>query len=163
MVGQRLIESLESEIQAVDQQLQALRQRHPVGQAQDALLPSVPGVGPVLARVLLAELPELGQLKRQEVAAWVGVAPRNRDSGQYRGPRTVGGGRAQVRATRYMATLSAIRRRPTLRACYPRLCARGKPRQVALIATMRKLLVLLNAILRTQIPWQEGYHTASSP
>jgi transposase len=114
----------------------------------------VPGVGPVLAATVLAELPELGPLGRQQIAALVGVAPLNRDSGARRGKRAVWGGRAAVRATLYMAALVATRHNPAIRAFYARLLAAGKPRKVALVACMRKLLTILNALLRQQTPWQ---------
>ena len=103
----------------------------------------MPGVGPVVAAVLVAELPELGRLNGREIAALVGVAPLNRNSGRYRGQRRGWGGRASVRTILYMATVTATR-----------LCRRGKPRKVALVAAMRKLLLILNAVVRDQVPWQ---------
>ena len=114
---------------------------------------SIPGIGPVAAATLLAEVPELGACSRQEVAALVGVAPFNRDSGAWRGPRRVWGGRAQIRAVLYMATVAAIRANPRLRACYQRLHAAGKPPKVALTACMRKLLVICNAVCQHQTMW----------
>ena len=122
----------------------------------DDLLQSVPGVGNVSSFTLLADLPELGTLTRRQIAALVGVAPFNRDSGTLRGKRTVWGGRAQVRAVLYMATLSAMRCNPVIRAFYHRLREIGKPPKVALTACMRKLLVILNAIIRTQTPWKSA-------
>ncbi len=119
------------------------------------LLRSVPGVGPVTAAVLVADLPELGQLSRRTLASLVGVAPLNQDSGQLRGKRRIWGGRAGVRRILYMATVSAVRHNPAIRAFYTRLCDKGKPRKVALVAAMRKLLVMLNAIMRDQVPWQK--------
>ena len=110
----------------------------------------MPGVGPVVATVLVAELPEPGRLNGREIAALVGVAPLNRDSGQHRGPRRVWGGRASVRMMLYMATVTATRHNPAIRAFYTRLCRRGKPRKVALVAAMRKLLLILNAVVRDQ-------------
>ncbi len=118
------------------------------------MLQSVPGVGKVLSTTLLAELPELGTLTRHEVAALVGVAPLNRDSGALRGKRTVWGGRARVRAALYMGTLVATRYNPVIRDFYERLLAKGKAKKVALTACMRKLLTILNAMLRHHTHWQ---------
>lgn len=146
---------LEQELAALDQQLrQTLRQR-PVWRAQDALLRTVPGVGPQLSLTLLAHLPELGTLDRRQIAALVGVAPFNRDSGTLRGKRTVWGGRARVRATLYMGALVASRYNPVIRAFYQRLLAAGKPKKLALTACMRKLLVILNAMLKHGSPWAD--------
>ena len=121
---------------------------------QSELLTSVPGVGRVLCAALLARLPELGRLNRAEVAKLVGVAPLNHDSGKLRGVRMIAGGRAALRRVLYMAALSAIRANPPLRAYYRRLRDRGKPGKVALVAVMRKLLLILNAISKTQAPWR---------
>jgi len=118
-----------------------------------ALLQSVPGVGPVLSTTLLAHLPELGSLNRRQIAALVGVAPFNRDSGNFRGKRAVWGGRSAIRAALYMATLVATRYNPIIRAFYHRLCAAGKPKKVSLTACMRKLLTILNAMLKHRTPW----------
>ncbi len=115
---------------------------------------SVPGVGPILTGTLIAFLAELGTLNRKQIAALVGVAPLNRDSGLFRGRRSVWGGRAPVRAALYMATLVATRWNPAIRAFYQRLCAAGKPKKVALTACMRKLLTNLNAMLAHHTPWQ---------
>ena len=125
----------------------------PIWRAKDRLLQSVPGVGPVLSMTLLASVPELGALTRQQLASLVGVAPFNRDSGQFRGRRTIWGGRAAVRATLFMATVVAVRRNQVLQAFYARLRLAGKPPKLALTACMRKLLSILNAIARTNIPW----------
>lgn len=144
---ERAVERLEAEAQA------ALR-AEPVWRERAALLRSVPGVGPTLTLTLLAELPELGRLDRRRIAALVGVAPYNRDSGARRGQRRIWGGRAAVRAALYMAALSAVRWNPAVRACYERLRAAGKPAKVALVACMRKLLTILNAVLRDGLPWQ---------
>lgn len=135
------------------------RIRHsPVWQEQTDLLQSVPGVGPVLSRTLVAELSELGTLTRRQIAALVGVAPLNRDSGTMRGPRTCWGGRAPVRTALYMATLVATRCNPVIRHTYQHLCARGKKRKVALVACMRKLLTILNAMLKHRTSWQKPMH-----
>lgn len=125
----------------------------PAWRVNEALLRSVPGVGPILARTLLADLPELGQLNRKQLAALVGVAPFNRDSGTLRGTRRVWGGRSTVRAALYMAALAATRFNPTIRSFYQRLVAAGKPKKVALVASMHKLLRILNVVLREQTPW----------
>jgi transposase len=122
----------------------------------DDLLRSVPGIGAVASRTLIAEMPELGCLDRREAAALVGVAPINRDSGQLRGHRAIAGGRTAVRNVLFMATLSAIRWNPVLKAHYARLTARGRPKMVAIVACMRCLLAILNAILRTGQPWQHA-------
>jgi transposase len=136
-----------------DAELEHLIQQSPVWRVQDELLQSVPGVGPTLARTLLGLVPELGQLDRHQIAALVGVAPLARDSGTLRGRRTCWGGRPAVRTVLYMAALTAARYNPVLRPFYQRLRAAGKPAKVALTAVARKLLVLLNAILRDQRPW----------
>lgn len=137
-----------------DAELERLIQQSPVWRVQDELLQSVPGVGPMLARTLLGLVPELGHLDRHQIAALVGVAPLARDSGTLRGRRTWWGGRPAVRTVLYMAALTAARYNPVLRTFYQRLRAAGKPAKVALTAVARKLLVLLNAILRDQRPWR---------
>jgi transposase len=149
----RHVEWLRSQIGGVDEELQRTVRASALWRERDDLLRSVPGVGPVLSATLLAELPELGTLGRKQVAALIGVAPLNRDSGTLRGRRTIWGGRASVRKVLYMATVSAIRCNPPIREQYLRLLARGKARKVALVACMRKLLVVLNAIARTGHPW----------
>jgi len=126
---------------------------HPLWREQDSLLRSVPGVGTVLSTTVLAELQEIGKLDRRKIAALIGVAPFNRDSGMMRGRRSIWGGRAQVRTVLYMATFSAIRFNPVLRAFFDRLRAAGKPYKVALTASMRKLLTILNAMVRDRRPW----------
>lgn len=136
-----------------DAELETLIQQSPLWRVQDQLLQSVPGVGPTLARTLLGLVPELGQLDRHQIAALVGVAPLARDSGTFRGRRTCWGGRPAVRTVLYMAALTAARYNPVLRAFYQRLRAAGKPAKVALTAVARKLLIVLNAILRDQRPW----------
>lgn len=128
----------------------------PVWRERDNLLQSVPGVGPVLSSVLLADLPELGKLSRKEVAALVGVAPLNRDSGLFRGRRQVWGGRSHVRTALYMAALVATRYNPVIRSFYQHLLSAGKAKKVALTACMRKLLTILNAMMHHQVPWQDA-------
>ena len=125
----------------------------PIWREKDERLQSMPGVGPVLATTLLASLPELGTLDRRQIAALVGVAPLNRDSGTWRGTRTVWGGRATVRAVLYMGALVAARHNPVLRAFYQRLRHAGKAPKVALTACMRKVLTMLNAMLKHRTPW----------
>lgn len=146
---------LERRVRDVDTDLTRAIEASPVWRVREDLLRSVPGVGPVTARTLLAELPELGHLPRQAIAALVGVAPFNRDSGQWRGRRTIAGGRAHVRTALYMAALVASRRNPRLRAFYQRLRAAGKLPKVALVAVIHKLVTILNAMLRHQRPWSE--------
>jgi transposase len=145
---------LERELAAVDDELGGALRASPAWRAKAALLRSVPGVGPVVALTLLAELPELGALDRKRLAALVGVAPLNADSGTRRGKRLVWGGRGRVRAALYMAALVATRFNPVLRAFYARLLAAGKAKKAALTACMRKLLLILNAIVQTGTPWR---------
>jgi len=145
---------LERSLSDLDSELGQVIHSSDIWRAQDNLLQSAPGVGPVLSTTLLAELPELGSLNRKEIAALVGVAPLNRDSGTLRGRRTVWGGRSQVRTALYMAALAATRFNPVIRAFYERLQTAGKPKKVALTACMRKLLTILNAMMRHQTPWQ---------
>lgn len=148
---------LERRVHDVDGDLTTTIQASPVWRVHEDLLRSVPGVGPIVARTLLAELHELGHLDRRTVAALVGVAPFNRDSGRWRGQRTIAGGRATVRRTLYMAAVVAARHNTPLRHFYQRLRTAGKPAKVALVAVMRKLLTILNAILRDQQPWRETH------
>lgn len=150
---------LEEELKEIDTALAQAIADDPTWRERDALLRSVPGVGPVLAVTLLAELPQLGALTRHQVAALAGVAPLNRDSGTRRGIRTVWGGRARVRGALYMAALVATRYNPVIRAFYARLCAAGKPKKVALTACMRKLLTILNALLAHRTPWNPSVST----
>ena len=144
-----------------DDDVAAASHASPLWRAKDELLQSTPGVGPILSRMLVAEVPELGGLNRQEIAALIGVAPLNRDSGTVRGKRAVWGGRAHVRAVLYMSTLAAVRHNPVLKTFYERLRAVGKAPKVALTACMRKLLTILNAMLKHQTPWHENYATRS--
>ena len=145
---------LEKELARVDRDLEEAIEESPTFKENEALLRSVPGVGPVLCRTLLAELPELGSLSPRELSALVGVAPLNRDSGSFRGRRGVWGGRARVREALYMAALIASRHNPTIEEFYGRLVAAGKPKKVALVACMRKLLTILNAMMRDRTPWR---------
>ncbi len=155
---ERMIEFLKQEIGDSEEEVAAHVQRHHAQLAQ--ALASVPGIGAASVAVLLAELPELGKLDRRRIAALVGVAPLNRDSGQMRGQRCIWGGRADVRRTLYMATLVAVRHNPALKACYERLLAVGKRKKVALVACMRKLLTMLNAIAKHGSVWDSTMHCA---
>jgi transposase len=145
---------LNTRLAALDDDLDTTLRTSPVWREREELLRSVPGMGPVCTRTRLLDLPELGTLSRQRLAALVGVAPLNRDSGTLRGTRTIWGGRAQVRTILYMSTLVAVRYNPVLKACYERLRAVGKAAKVALTACMRKLLTILNAMVKHQTPWQ---------
>ena len=145
---------LRAQLGAVEKDLAQTLRESPVWREKDNLLRSVPGVGPVLTTTLLGDVLELGQLNRKQIAALIGVAPLNRDSGTYRGRRAVWGGRAHVRATLYMATLTAARYNPVIRAFYERLVAAGKPKKVALTACMRKLLTILNAMIARRTAWK---------
>lgn len=144
---------LERELRMADTDLGTMVRESPVWREQDDLLRSVPGVGPVLSRTLLADLPELGRLSRREIAKLVGIAPLSRDSGTLRGRRFIQGGRANVRAVLYMAALVATKRNAVIRSFYVRLVAAGKPKKLALVACMRKLLTILNVMVRTQQHW----------
>ena len=144
---------LEQELEELDGGLRLTLRRSPVWREKDDLLRTVPGVGDQLSLTLLAYLPELGTLDRKQIAALVGVAPFNRDSGTLRGQRTVWGGRSRVRAVLYMAALVSSRHNPVIRDFYQSLLAAGKAKKVALVPCMRKLLVILNAILKHRSPW----------
>lgn len=148
-----VIRVLERQVQDLDHHLRQRLRGSPVWREAQDLLKSVPGVGDGVASTLLARLPELGKLNRKAIAKLVGVAPLNRDSGQYRGKRQVWGGRATVRAALYMAVLVGSQHNPVLKGFYQRLLDAGKPKKVALTACIHKLLLMLNAILRTQRPW----------
>ena len=144
---------LERQLQEVDRDLDDAIKGSPVWRAKEDLLRSAPGVGPVLRRTLIGELPELGTLPRKQIAALVGVAPLARDSGVLKGKRLVWGGRAPVRAALFMGALVGTRCNPVIHAFYHRLRAAGKPKKVALTACMRKLLTILNAMMRTNTTW----------
>lgn len=151
---QEHIDWLEKELTEIDQELHDQLRGSPLWREKEDLLRSVPGVGPVTAATLLIELSELGQLDRKRIAALVGVAPYNCDSGQRRGKRAIWGGRSSVRQILYMATLSATRFNPVIQAHFQHLIAQGKPFKVALVACMRKLLTILNAMLKSGKAWQ---------
>lgn len=141
-------------IAELDEEIARLIRASPVWRETENLLTSVPGVGDSTAHALIADLPELGHLNRRRIAALVGLAPWARDSGRWRGRRMIGGGRPAVRRALFMPTMVAIRHNPTIREVYRRLTAAGRPKKVAVIAAMRKLLTILNAMLRDRRPWQ---------
>jgi transposase len=153
---------LEKRLGELDDELAGLVRETPIWRERDELLRSVPGVGKVLSTTLLAHLPELGALNRKQIAALAGLAPFNRDSGSLRGSRCIWGGRAQVRRVLYMAAVAAIRSNPVIKNFYAQLRARGKNPKAALTACMRKLLVILNAMLRSKIGWQTPALASSS-
>jgi transposase len=150
---QKNIEFLEEQLAALDREIDDFLHQNPIWVEQNQLLTTVPGVGPGTALSLVAYLPELERLNGREIAALAGLAPFNRDSGQWRGQRHIEGGRRRLRQALYMATLVATRYKPAIRACYQRLLAKGKAKKVAPIACMRKLLTILNAMVRKQQPW----------
>jgi transposase len=150
----RLLKTLRRELSEIDADIEETVRGSPVWCEKEDLLASVPGVGSVTARTMLAELPELGSLNRRQIAALAGLAPFTRQSGKWRGKSFIGGGRASVRAALFMAAMTAMRGNPVLRAFHQRLRAAGKPKMVALIAVARKLLTILNAILRDKVKWQ---------
>lgn len=150
----RLLKALERELSSVDADIDDAVRGSAVWRETEDLLASVPGIGPTIARTLIAELPELGRLDRKKIAALAGLAPFTRQSGQWRGKSFIGGGRSGVRAALFMGAMVARRHNPVLRTFFERLVAAGKPKMVALIAVARKLLTILNAILRDRKPWQ---------
>jgi transposase len=150
----RLLKALEKELATVDADIDDSIRGSPAWREKEDLLASVPGVGPAIARTLIAELPELGQLGRKEIAALAGLAPFTRQSGQWRGRSFIGGGRATVRSAVFMGAMVGKKHNPVLKAFFDRLIAAGKPKMVALIAVARKLLTILNAILRDNRSWQ---------
>lgn len=150
----RLIKTLEKELSKLDRELDDVVRGSPVWREKEQLLASVPGVGPVIARTLMAELPELGRLSRRQIAALAGLAPFTRQSGRWCGRSFIGGGRTTVRTALFMGAFVAMRFNPTLKIFFDRLVAAGKPKIVALIAVARKLLTILNAIARDNRPWQ---------
>jgi transposase len=150
----RIVASLEEALRELDAEIDKTVRGTPVWRDREDLLASVPGIGKTIARTLLAELPELGTLNPKQAAALAGLAPYTRQSGKWRGKSFIGGGRTVVRTALFMGALVASRHNPTLKAFHDRLVAAGKPKLVALIATARKLLVILNAILRDAKPWR---------
>lgn len=154
---QEHLDWLQRRLAQLDDDLGSRLRESPLWREKEDLLKGVPGVGPVLSSTLLADLPELGDLSRKQIAALVGVAPVNHDSGSRRGQRHIRGGRAQVRSTLYMATIASTRCNPVIAAFYQRLCGQGKPTKVALVASMHKFLTILNAILRHHTPWNPSH------
>jgi transposase len=152
----RILKSIQKEIGGIDQQLDKLIDQEPQWRERRDLLISAKGVGKVLAYTLISELPELGRLNRREIAALVGIAPINRDSGSYSGKRPVRGGRHKVRTVLFVSMLSAIQCHPKLKPRYERMVAAGKPKKVALVACMRKQLVMLNSMVRNGTYWDEN-------
>jgi transposase len=150
----RLVSALEKELNALDQDIDDMIRGSPAWREKEDLLRSVPGVGPVVARTMLAEMPELGRLDRRQIASLAGLAPFTRESGRWRGKSFIGGGRSSARAMLFISAMVACRRNDPLKAFYERLRAAGKPKKVAIIAVARKLLTILNAILRDRRPWQ---------
>jgi transposase len=151
---ERVVRTLEKELAVLDQDIDTTVRGSPAWRAKEDLLASVPSIGDITARTLIADLPELGKLDRRQIAALVGVAPFTRQSGQWKGQAFITGGRPTVRAALFVATMSAVRHNPVIRAFRQRLLAKGKPKMVVMVACMRKLLTILNAILRDQRPWQ---------
>ena len=151
---QRVIDLLDHQMASIEDEIDQHIQQCPIWKEKQELLLAVEGIGPTTARTLLAELPELGTVSRQQIAALVGLAPFNRDSGKTRGQRSIAGGRAAVRSVLYMATLAATRHNPVIRHHYQHLLARGKRKKVALVACARKLLIILNAMLRENKTWR---------
>jgi transposase len=152
----RIVLALEKELKEMDGDIGTAVRASPAWREKEDLLASVPGIGPTISRTLIAELPELGNLDRKEIAALAGLAPYARQSGTWRGKSFIGGGRTRVRTALFMGALVAKRWTPPLKAFFDRLVAAGKPRKVAVIAVARKLLTILNAILRDKTPWQNA-------
>ncbi len=148
-----MLRSLKAELARIERAIDTLITASPIFCAKQDLLQTIPGVGDVIARTFIAELPELGDVDRHKIAALVGLAPLNKDSGRSRGQRHIRGGRSQVRAPLFIACLAVVRHNPPLRDFYQRLLTAGKPKRLALVAVMRKLVCIANAILRTQQPW----------
>jgi transposase len=151
---EELLEILKKRLAAINRDLNRMIRKSPLWREKDKILQSFPGVGPVMASTLIADLPELGSLNRREISALVGVAPLNCDSGTYTGKRKIWGGRAAIRSVLYMCTLTAIRHNPVIRDFYQRLRRAGKLPKVAITACMRKILVILNAMMRSHTCWQ---------
>jgi transposase len=152
----RLVKALEKELASVDADIDDTVRGSPAWRDKQTLLSSVPGIGPIIARTLIAELPELGNLDRKKIAALAGLAPFTRQSGQWRGRSFIGGGRVAVRTALFMGAMVAKQHNAVLKAFFDRLVAAGKPKMIAIIAVARKLLTILNAILRDNRPWQNA-------
>lgn len=152
----RLLKALQKELSEVEDDIDDTMRSSPLWREKEDLLTSVPGIGQTIARALLADLPELGQISRHEIAALAGLAPHTRQSGQWKGQSFISGGRAEPRSCLFIAAMVAMRHNPPLKAFYLRLTSAGKPKKLALIAVARKLLVTLNAIIRDRKPWQHA-------
>ena len=152
----RIIKHLNQEIEWVENKLDTLIEDTPDWNNTLQILLSVKGVGKVLAYTLLSDLPELGQLNRKEIAALIGVAPMNRESGAYKGKRRIRGGRARIRTVLFMAMMSTIQSNPRFKRDYQRLVAKGKPKKVAIVACMRKMITILNVMVKTETMWDES-------
>ena len=155
-----IIEALTDELERIDSDMNGHIESHFAGLS--ALLCTVKGIGNTTASTLIAEVPELGSLNRREISALIGVAPINRDSGTMRGKRMIFGGRCSMRRVLYMAALTATRYNPVIKAFYDRLVTKGKPKKVAIVACMRKLLTILNAMTKASKPWDTSFHAAAS-
>ena len=153
---QQSIRFLEKQIKVIEQKLKTLIQADQQAQEKSNIIQSIPGLGPATAAMLIAELPELGSLNRKQIARLIGVAPTNRDSGTLRGKRTIGGGRVEIRNGLFMPLLVAKKHNPKIKAFYDRLVENGKPKMVALIAAMRKLVTILNVMLKEGKKWNEN-------
>ena len=151
---QRIRKALEKELKVIEREIDEAIKNSPMWRHNEKLMISVDGVGPAISRTIIAELPEIGTLDRREIAALAGLAPFTRQSGQWKGKEFISGGRISLRAALFMGAMVAARHNPELKAFYERLLAAGKPKMVALIAVARKLLTILNAIIRDQKPWQ---------
>jgi transposase len=151
---ERLLKALEKELNELDQELDDTVRGSPAWRRNEDLLKSVPGIGPIIARTLIAEMPELGTLDRRQIASLAGLAPWTRQSGKWKGKSFIGGGRTTVRTALFIGALVAVRHNATLKTFHQRLIDAGKPKMVAIVAVARKLLTILNAILRNQKPWQ---------
>jgi len=152
-----VVQALKKQLEDLEVQIQDLIEKTPELKQKQDLLQSVPGVGPVLSATLVSQVPELGKCDRKEIAALAGLAPFNHDSGKKHGKRMIQGGRPFIRNVLYMATISATRFNPLIKSMYQRLLKAGKQKKVAIVACMRKLLTILNAIIRTQTPWQPAF------
>jgi transposase len=153
----RIIETLDREIEALEQLVQRAVEQHAAWRRKRDLLTSMPGIGPSVASTLIGDLPELGALSRRQIAALTGVAPFNRDSGTFRGKRRIRGGRAHSRTALYLSAMVAARYNPDIKRFYERLLQAGKHKKVALTACIRKIVTALNAMLRDNTPWQSSF------